>query len=120
MAESYENLRVWEDAVDLAVEIYGLTKHFPKEELFGITSQLRRAVVSVSSNIAEGAGRGSKGDYCRFLDISIGSLPEVENLLVIAYRLDYLTEKQWLTMKERTGNIGMMLGGLKKYLQKRK
>ncbi len=119
MAESYENLKVWQDAINLAVDVYAVTNNFPKEELFGIISQLRRASVSVSSNIAEGAGRNSKGDYCRFIDIATGSLHEVESLLMVACRLNYFAEDQLKQLKEKTTAIGNMLGGLKKYLQKK-
>ena len=116
MAESYENLKVWQESVELASDIYILTKSFPKEELFGLTSQLRRAVVSVSANIAEGAGRNAKGDYRRFLDIATGSLHETESTLAVASRLGYISPEQFLEIKKRTSTIGKMLGGLRKYI----
>lgn len=119
MAQSYENLNVWQESVALAVVVYTLTKSFPKDELFGITSQLRRAVVSVSANIAEGAGRNSKGDYCRFLDIATGSLHEVESILAVAYSLEYISREKLSETKERTSAIGKMLGALKNYLRKK-
>ena len=81
MAKNYENLEVWKEAVKLAVLIYKETKGFPKEELYGLTSQLRRAIISVSINIAEGAGRSSKQEFIRFINIALGSLNETESLV---------------------------------------
>lgn len=118
MSESYKNLKIWKDAVTLASDIYSVTKKFPKEEIFGITSQIRRAVVSVSSNIAEGSSRPSKKDYLRFIDISIGSLHEVESLLEIANNLKYLSQNEYVRITEQTKGLGVLIGGFRKYLQK--
>ena len=84
---SFRDLIVWQCSIELAVHIYGFTKAFPKDELFGLTSQLRRASVSISSNIAEGHSRGSKGEYIQFLCIARGSNEEVRSQLVLAGRL---------------------------------
>jgi four helix bundle protein len=86
---SYRDLVVYQKSVDFAVAIYELTNSFPKHELYGMTAQIRRAVVSVASNIAEGASRNSTVDYIRFLYIANGSLSEVETQLEIAFRLKY-------------------------------
>lgn len=118
MSQSYKNLKIWGDAMSLAVEIYSLSKKFPEDEIFGITSQLRRAVVSISSNIAEGSSRSSKKDYTRFIDISIGSLHETENLLELSYKLEYLTKNDYDKIVERTSSLGTLLGGFRKYLMK--
>jgi four helix bundle protein len=118
MAESYKNLKIWNDAVILASDIYSLTKKFPKEEIFGITSQLRRAVVSISSNVAEGSSRSSKKEYVRFIDIAIGSLHEVESLLQIANNLQYLSENEYAKIIEQISKLGILIGGFRKYLQK--
>ncbi len=118
MAESYKNLKIWSDAVILASDMYSLTKKFPKEEVFGVTSQLRRAVISISSNIAEGSSRPSKKDYSRFIDISIGSLHEVESLLEIAHNLKYLSQNEYVKIGEQIRSLGILLGGFRKYLQK--
>jgi len=83
-------LRAFELADDLVIGIYKATKLFPKEELFGLTSQLRRAAVSIASNIVEGCARTSLADYIRFLDMAFGSVREVEYQLTIAHRLEYL------------------------------
>lgn len=101
--QDYKKLEIYKEAVKLTLEIYALTRYFPEDELFGIISQLRRASVSISSNIAEGAGRMSNRDFVRFLYNSIGSLNEVENLLVIAKELNYLDETE---LKRNTAKIG--------------
>lgn len=118
MAESFKNLNIWQRAVDLAESVYKITSKFPREELFGLTSQLRRAVISVSSNIAEGSSRVSKKDFTRFIDISVGSLHEIENLLELSKRLRYVSPKQFEVLVGEIAQLGMQLGGFRKYLQK--
>ncbi len=118
MSESYKNLKIWNDAVLLAADIYALTKKFPKEEVFGMVSQLRRAVVSISSNIAEGSSRPSKKEYARFIDIAVGSLHEVESLLSIAGTLQYLSQNEYVKISEQIQNLGILIGGFRKYLLK--
>ena len=90
--KSHSDLTVYSKSLDLVEEIYNLTKKFPAEEKFGITSQIRRAAVSVPSNLAEGAGRQSKKEFSRFLYISLGSLAEIETLLIISQRPRYVLE----------------------------
>lgn len=80
----FRQLNVWEEAHKLTLEIYKLTKNFPKEELFGLTSQMRRATVSISSNIAEGCGRGSNKEYANFIQIALGSAYEIDYQLLLA------------------------------------
>lgn len=92
MASSYRDLRTWKLAIGLALEIYRSTRDFPREELYGLTSQLRRAAVSVASNIAEGKGRHSNKEFLVFLYHARGSLLEVETQLLIARELGYLEE----------------------------
>lgn len=96
MKRKYQQLVVWQKAMDLVGEIYRLTKGFPDDEKFGLSSQLRRAAVSIPSNIAEGAGRGSDRDFCRFLYLARGSLTEVETQLLIAVRLNYCSTTEQL------------------------
>ncbi|MGA1847606.1 four helix bundle protein [Deferribacter abyssi] len=88
--KSHKDLDVWKKSMDLATEIYKITKSFPKEEMYGLTSQIRRAVVSISANIAEGAARNSKKEFIQFLYISLGSLAELETELLIAKNIGYL------------------------------
>jgi len=85
--KSYKELLVWQKSIDLVAQIYLLTEEFPKEEIYGLTSQIRRASVSISSNIAEGRYRGTKADFVRFLRMSYGSGAELETQLEIAKRL---------------------------------
>lgn len=87
---NYKELKVWQKAVDLAVKVYESTKIFPREEVYGLTSQIRRCAVSIASNIAEGAGRNSKKDFNNFLGISNGSTCELETQLIIANKVDFL------------------------------
>ncbi len=117
MTHNYKELRVWEESIELATEIHALTDRFPKTELFGLTSQLRRAVVSVSSNIAEGCGRGTNTDFARFLHHALGSLREIESQLTIAYRLQISDVRQTATITQRCDTIAKMLYGLIKKLK---
>ena len=89
---SYRDLEVWQRGMDLVERVYALTKPFPADERFGLTAQLRRAAISIPSNIAEGWGRGSRKDYVHFLRIARSSLLEVETQLIISYRLGYVSE----------------------------
>ncbi|HEX4758044.1 MAG TPA: four helix bundle protein [Terracidiphilus sp.] len=87
MAQAFQDLTVWQRAMELTEAIYGLTKTFPKDEIYGLTSQLRRASVSIASNIAEGRGRGTDRDFKQFLNIAQGSTYEVQTQLLLAKRL---------------------------------
>ena len=116
MAKTYENLEAWIKGVDLAVIIYEITRKFPKEEIYGLTSQIRRAVISISSNLAEGAGRSSKKDFRRFVGIAMGSLNETESLLIVASKLGFIDEQAYLSIRSKTEELGRILNGLKKYL----
>jgi four helix bundle protein len=118
MAKSYENLKIWQESIEIATSIYSITKKFPKEEIFGIISQIRRSVISISSNIAEGAGRGTRKEFSRFIDISIGSLNETENLLIISLKLNYIIQKDFDELVIKIKHLGILLGGFKKYLSK--
>jgi four helix bundle protein len=98
MGKSYQDLVAWQKAMDLVAEIYRLTRDFPKEEVYGLVSQLRRAAVSVPSNIAEGQGRRGPGEFKHFLRMSLGSLMEVETQIMIAARLHYLESESAKTI----------------------
>lgn len=112
MGQSYRDLEVWQKAIDLVVAIYRTTTLFPQEERYGIVSQLRRAAVSLPSNIAEGQGRKSSGEFRRFLYTALGSLMELETQLIIADRLGYLRDGTSEDFQRRTGELGRMLNGL--------
>ncbi len=119
MLKSYKELKVWQKAVDLVTEIYRVTKQFPREEMYGLVSQMRRAAVSVPSNMAEGWGRGSTKEYIRFLTIARGSLMELETQLIISEKLNYLKAQQLQNLSEQMQEIGKMLNGLITSLSKR-
>ena len=115
--QSYQELIAWQKAIDLVVVIYEATRAFPREELFGLTSQLRRACLSIPSNIAEGQGRHSANEFVRFLHIAQGSLQEVETQLTIAKRLCYLNEEQHRVLLARCAEIARLLNGLIRSIQ---
>jgi four helix bundle protein len=112
MAEGYRDLVVWQKAVQLSVDLYRLSSHFPKEETYGLTSQLRRAGVSVASNIAEGWGRQSDGEYKHFLGMARGSNLELQTQLVIAGKLGYADDAEIRSVEALSQEVGRMLVGL--------
>jgi four helix bundle protein len=112
MVESYRDLKVWQRAIQLTTSIYRLTKSFPKEELFGLTSQLRRAGVSVASNIAEGYGRNSAGEYKHMLGIARGSNLELQTQLVIAANLAYSNPESLKEAENLSNEVAKMLNSL--------
>ena len=105
----YQSLIVWQKSMDLTIEIYRLTKKLPKDELYGLTNQLRRAAVSIPSNIAEGHGRRSDKEFQRFLNIARGSVFELETQLMICVQQKYLTKEQTANVLEECGNLSRML-----------
>jgi len=111
---NYDELIVWQKAMDLVTEIYKITATFPSEERFGLSSQARRAAVSIPSNIAEGHGRKATGAYLNHLSIAYGSLMELETQLQIALRLNFVSTNEANTLLAQTNEIGKMLNGLKK------
>ena len=113
--KTHKNLDVWNRAMDLAAEVYSITSQFPKEELFGLVSQTRRAAVSVPSNIAEGAARGSRKQYIQFLYVALGSVAELETQLLLAIRLKLFTGAEVL---DRVEQVRQLLLGLLRYLKR--
>lgn len=113
----YRELIVWQKAMDLVVEVYRLTRSFPREELYGLTNQVRRAVVSIPSNIAEGQARQSTAEFRNFLSIAQGSRAEVETQLMIAVRLQYTTDADAESATSLLIEIQKMLAVLLKRLQ---
>lgn len=112
----YRELEIWKRAIDLTVDVYALSKHFPEDERFGLTSQIKRAAVSVPSNIAEGAGRNSDKEFNQFLGISTGSIFEVETQLIIAERLNFLTSDQTEKVLQKSDELVRMTKSLKNKL----
>jgi four helix bundle protein len=112
MSGTFRDLRCWQKALELALSTYHFTKNFPKEEMFGLTSQMRRAAVSVVSNIAEGKGRSSEKELLRFLANARGSLFEVEAQVELAERLCYLSQDQAHTLLTEASEAGKLLNGL--------
>jgi four helix bundle protein len=117
--QSYRDLRVWQEAVKLAEICYRLTKNFPKEELYGMTSQSRRASVSIAANIAEGYGRKHKGEYIQFLYIAQGSLKELETHLLIAQRVEIASAESIDPILSQCDSVGRLLGGLIRAIESR-
>jgi four helix bundle protein len=112
MSGAYTDLEVWQAAMNLAEDIYRITKAFPKEETYGLTIQLRRASVSVPSNIAEGKGRSSDKELAQFLCHSRGSLFEIETQVKLANRLGYLDAQQAESILGKAARVGQLLNGL--------
>ena len=112
----YRELEIWKRAIDLTIDVYALCKNFPDDERFGLTSQIKRAAVSIPSNIAEGAGRNSDKEFNQFLGISTGSMFEVETQLIIAEKLNYLTKDQAEKVMSKSNELVRMTKSLKNKL----
>src|SRR5438132_2398513 len=110
--KNYQELIAWQKAMDLVEDVYKASKTFPREEIYGLTSQIRRAAVSVPSNIAEGQGRKSTREFQHHLSIAYGSLMEVETQVLIAERLNYLTQVQAQSLIDCTSEVGRVINGL--------
>jgi four helix bundle protein len=118
MSGTYKDLEVWQCAMALVLEVYRSTAKFPREEMFGLTAQLRRAGVSVASNIAEGKGRFSDRELNQFLGVARGSVFEIETQVAIARDLGFLSEPQGLDLLRRCGEVGRLLNGLIRSVRK--
>jgi four helix bundle protein len=116
--QSYRDLRVWQEAMALAEAVYRSTAQFPREEIFGLTQQMRRAAVSVPANVAEGYGRETTGAYQQFLRFAQGSLKEFETHLLLAGRLGFLSQSNADDLLIRSEAIGKMLRALIRSLDK--
>ena len=110
--ESYHDLIVWQKGIELVNDIYLITKNFPREELYGLTSQIRRSAISIPSNIAEGWGRGTIKNYLQFLQISRGSLFELETQIIIANKQDYVSQENCSNIIIKIAELGRMLNAL--------
>ena len=115
----HERLEAWSHSVDFVVRVYKLTETFHKEEKFGLTSQIRRAAVSIPSNIAEGAARNSIKEFMQFLSIAQGSASELETAIIVARRLDYLDDDSFHELRLSLERIGRLITGLSQHLKQK-
>jgi four helix bundle protein len=119
MLKNYKDLKVWQRSYQLCLEIYKITKGFPREERYNLTSQIRRAAVSIASNIAEGYGRKTTSEYIRFLYIAYGSNCELETQILLAGDLGYIESGKLEMLKERIREVERMLKALIQSLEKK-
>lgn len=117
--KSYRDLHAWQRAMDFVTVVYQATAKFPRDEIYGLTSQLRRSAVSVPSNIAEGHGRQSTRDFINFLSIAYGSLNEAQTQIVIAHRLSYLTADEAQSLESLSQEVGRLINGLSRSLSQK-
>ena len=113
---NFRKLDTWLDGVELADTIYTLTASFPKTEIYGLSSQMQRAAVSVPSNIAEGSGKGSDRDFARFVSISLGSLFELETQIEIAYRRGYISTENYYALRPKVESLQKRIYNLREHL----
>lgn len=118
MIYKFSDLFVWQKSIAFVKEIYRITTKYPKSELFGLTSQIQRAAISMPANIAEGCGRNSNKEFSRFIDIAIGSAFELETLLQISFELNYIEELEYNTLMKDLYEIQKMMYGLQQTLNK--
>lgn len=119
MPFDFENLEIWNKSVDFSRDVYMLTKSFPDEERYGLKSQLRRAALSISLNISEGAGRYSNADYLRFLRIARGSLYEVVTILKICSEISLVSLSDYSALYDKADAIGKMINAFSRYIAQR-
>jgi four helix bundle protein len=115
----FEKLDVWKKAIDLADDVYRLTREFPDYEKFGLANQMRRSAVSISSNLAEGSGRGSGKDFARFIEIAYGSTMELVSQIHIAQRQEFIPVEDARQLYRQADEVARMLSGLKSSVHKR-
>lgn len=115
--QPFRQLRVWQKAHELTLEVYRVTARFPREETYALTSQIKRAAASIGANIAEGCGRGSDADFSRFLLMAMGSASELENHLQLARDLNFLSEADFRRLNDATTEIKRMLASLLKTIK---
>ena len=113
---NFKELKIWKEAKNFSLLIYKLTANFPISEIYGITSQIKRAVISIPSNIAEGAGRNTDKDFARFISIAIGSSYEVETQLIIASELNFIDNDKFIELNLKLTKIQKMLVNFQKHL----
>lgn len=111
---SFEKLIAWQKGRELAILIYKTTKNFPKDEVFGLTSQMRRCSISIASNLAEGSGRSSMKEKARFSEIAYSSSLELLNQVILSFDFEYLDENQYIQIRETITEVNMLIDGLHK------
>ncbi len=115
----FRKLEIWERARKLCVPIYALTAQFPKSEIYGLTSQIRRSCVSISSNIAEGSGRKGNREYAQMISIALGSAYELETQLEISFELNFISQEEYITIKKEIVEVQKMIYSFREYLLKK-
>lgn len=110
--KSFKELRIWQKGMEIVKDIYLLTKKFPKEELYGLSSQMKRAAISVPSNIAEGFKRYHNKEYSQFLYIALGSIGELETQVIIAQELDFIAKEELESISEKIDHVSKMIASL--------
>jgi four helix bundle protein len=115
--KTHKDLEVWKNSIKLITMIYSITRNFPKEELYGLTNQMRRCSVSIASNIAEGAARNSKKEFIQFLHIARGSLAELETQVIVSQNLNYLPSETLILLETEMKIVGGQLSGLLRSLK---
>jgi four helix bundle protein len=118
-SKGFESLDVWKYSLDLTKTIYKITSTFPKEEIFGLTNQIRRASVSIGSNIAEGSAKNSGKEFLRYISIALGSSAEVKAQILIAFEIGFLNEENKIELLDKINKIGKMLKGLENSLRRK-
>jgi|APFre7841882630_1041343.scaffolds.fasta_scaffold56029_2 four helix bundle protein len=114
--KSFRDLNIWQKGIDLVKDIYKETQNFPRQEIYGLTNQIRRAAISIPSNIAEGHIRQHRAEFRQFLSVALGSLAELETQIVISRELNYISTEKSLNLIDQMGSIGKMIRGLIKKL----
>ena len=115
--ESFKDLKIWQKGMEIVIDIYNLTKDFPREELYSMTSQMRRSAISIPSNIAEGFKRYHDKEYRQFLHITLGSSAELETQLILAKKLEYIKEKEAEKIYEKIDHLSRMITALMRKLK---
>ena len=118
--KSYRDLEVWKKAMEVSKEIYQITGKFPGDERFGLVNQIRRAAVSVPSNLAEGHARGTASEFCRFISIAMGSVAELETQILLSGELGYCRPNEYDALLSELDQVGKMLRGLSNAITRRK
>ncbi|WP_167619615.1 four helix bundle protein [Maribellus sediminis] len=115
--KDFKNLKVWQKGINLVVDVYATSQNFPQEEMYGLTSQMRRSAISIPSNIAEGSGRNTDKEFSRFLDISLGSTFELETQIIIANKLSFIDDNRLVELINNVQEEQKMITGLQKSLK---